>query len=88
MKKYVIFAVSFILLFTLFFGLSQIIAGMLLTTVYTPDVEEVWSMSASLPQEIAIQSSQSPFILTLIVAFISATIAYFIPRKFFNKTNN
>ena len=88
MKKYIVFAVSFILLFSVFFGLSQVLAGMLLTSMYTPDVGEAWSMSANLPQEIVIQSSQSPFILTIIVAFLFATIAYFIPRKFFNKTSN
>lgn len=87
-KKYIIFAVSFILLFSVFFGLSQILAGMFLTSIYTPDVGEAWSMSANLPQEIIIQSSQNPFILTLIVAFLSATIAYFIPRKFLSKTRN
>lgn len=88
MKKYAVFAISFILLFTLFLGVFEVLSGMILTSMYTPNVEEAWSSVANLPQEIIVQSSQSPFLLTLIVAFFSATIAYFVPRKVLNKTSN
>lgn len=78
MKKYIIFAISFILLFSLF----QVLSGLVLTLTYTPDMEEAWNMSAGLPQESVIKGSSSPFFLTLLLAFLSATIAYVIPKKF------
>lgn len=84
MKKYAIFAISFILLFTLF----QVLSGMLLTFTYTPDIEEAWNMSANLPQETMIKSSHNPFLLTLFIAFLSASIAYFIPKKIANTSNS
>jgi len=77
MKKYNIFAISFILLFLLF----QVLSGMLLTFTYTPDVDDAWNMSANLSQEVIIKSSQSSFLLLLFIAFLSATIAYFISKK-------
>lgn len=77
MKKYVVFAISFILLFSLF----QVLSGMLLTITYTPDIAEAWNLSANLSEETIIKSSNSPFLLTLFIAFLSATIAYFIPIK-------
>ncbi|HLR68231.1 hypothetical protein [Virgibacillus alimentarius] len=77
MKRYFIFAISFILLFLLF----QVLSGMLLTFTYTPDVDDAWNMSANLSQEVIIKSSQSSFLLLLFIAFLSATIAYFISKK-------
>lgn len=88
MKKYAIFAISFILLFTLFFGAFEVLSGMILTSMYTPNVGGAWSSVANLPQEIIVQSSQNPFILTSIIAFFAATIAYFVPTKVLNKTSN
>lgn len=84
MKRYFIFAISFILLFTLF----QVLSGVLLTFAYTPDIEGAWNMSANLPQETVIKSSHSSFLVTLLVAFISATIAYYIPKKVTNKNKH
>jgi len=80
MKKYIIFAISFLGLFVAF----QLVAGMLLTVTYTPDVNEAWIMSGSLSQETIIATTHNPFLLTLIIAFLSATIAYFIPEKIRN----
>lgn len=80
MKKYIIFAISFILLFVLF----QILSGLVLTYAYTPDIEEAWKMSADAPQETIIRSSGSSFLLTLLIAFVAATIAYFIPKKLYS----
>lgn len=77
MKKYLIFAISFILLFLLF----QILSGLFLTIAYTPDIEEAWNMSADAPQKVVIKGSRSPFLITLFIAFLSASIAYFIPKK-------
>jgi quinol-cytochrome oxidoreductase complex cytochrome b subunit len=82
-KRFIIFSISFILLFSLF----QILSGMLLTLMYTPDMEEAWNFSGNLSQEVVIQSSHSPFSLTLFIAFLAASIAYFIPKKFKNSSN-
>ncbi|MUK90616.1 hypothetical protein GMD78_19855 [Ornithinibacillus sp. L9] len=76
MKKYIIFIISFLILFSLF----QVLSGLFLTYVYTPDIAEAWGMGANLSQEVAIKSSQSPFLFTLFLALLSATIAYFIPE--------
>ncbi|ASK61605.1 hypothetical protein CFK37_05200 [Virgibacillus phasianinus] len=83
MKKYIIFAISFILLFSLF----QVLSGMLLTFTYTPDISEAWNLSAN-SQETIIKSSHSSFLLTLFIAFLSATIAYFIPKNIPNNGVN
>jgi len=87
MKKYIVFAISFILLFSLFQLLFQVLSGTLLTFMYTPDMEEAWNSSANLSQEVVFKSNHHPFLLTLFFAFLSATIAYFIPKKFM-KTDN
>lgn len=84
MKSYMIFAIGFIVLFSLFEGLS----GVLLTFLYTPNVEAAWDMSAHLPQEVALNASGSPFLLTLLIALMSATIAYFISKGLFRRTSN
>ena len=78
MKRFLIFAVSFIILFLIL----QVFAGMFLTYTYTPDVEEAWKSSANLSQEVIIKSSNSPFIITFCIAFLSASIAYFLPSRF------
>lgn len=81
MKKYIIFAVSFILLFFSF----QFLSGMFLTLTYTPDIAEAWNLAANLSQEVVIRNNHSPFLLTLFIAFLSATIAYFISKKIRNQ---
>ncbi|WP_087973479.1 hypothetical protein [Oceanobacillus rekensis] len=81
MKKYIIFAISFLLLFSLL----QVISGLLLTFMYTPDITEAWNTSANLSQEVVIKSGNNHYLLTLVFAFISATIAYFIPNKIVKK---
>jgi len=87
-KKYIIFAISFILLFSLFQFLFQVLSGTLFTFMYTPDIEEAWNSSANLSQEVVIKSNHSPFLLTLFFAFLSATVAYFIPKKFMKNNGN
>lgn len=75
MKKYLIFTISFLLLFTLL----QISSGLFLTATYTPDFSESLGMSNTLSQEVIfVQSSQIP---TLIIAVLSAISAYFILNK-------
>jgi len=74
MKKYIIFLVNFILLFSL----TQILSGMLLTATYTPDISEAWKMSTNLPQEVVfVKSSTIPI---LIITVLSASLAYLIPN--------
>lgn len=76
-KKYFIFAISFVLLFLIF----QVLSGMLVTLIDTPNIEEAWNMSGSLPQEVVITGNDSSFLLTLFIALLSAAIAYFISKK-------
>jgi len=83
LKKYLIFVISFLLLFSIF----QVLFGVFLTSMYTPDIEDAWNMSGSLSQEVVIKNSHSPFLLTLFIAFLSATIAYFIPKKLTNNNH-
>lgn len=81
MKKYILFAVIFILLFTLF----QILNGLFLTLAYSPDLEEAWDRSATLPREIVIiKEEQTSFSFTLISAFFATSVAYFVPKMIKN----
>lgn len=84
MKKFVLFIVSFASLFLLL----QIGSGMIVTSLYTPNLEGAWNTSAMLPQETAVQSSYLTFILTLSIGLLSAASAYFIQKKTFNPTGN
>lgn len=54
---------------------------MLVTLIDTPNIEEAWNMSGSLPQEVVITGNDSSFLLTLFIALLSAAIAYFISKK-------
>ncbi|MGE7767425.1 hypothetical protein [Peribacillus sp. NPDC096540] len=79
MKKYLIFIISFLLLFTLL----QISTGLFLTAIYTPDFSESLGMGNTLSKEVVfVQNSQMP---TLIIAVLSATLAYFILNKVVKK---
>ncbi|RKQ30396.1 hypothetical protein [Oceanobacillus halophilus] len=77
MKKYIIFAISFLLLLSLF----QVISGWFLTFMYTPDVTDAWNVSANLSSEVVIRSDNRNDLLTIFFAFLSAIIAYFISWK-------
>lgn len=81
MKKYIIFAISFLVLFSLL----QVLFGMLLTFIYTPNLEEAGNMSGGLPQSVVISSGSGSFLPPFIIAFLSASIAYFIPNKIIKK---
>lgn len=82
MKKCIVFAVSFVLLFSLLVFSAELLSGVFLTSSYVPDVNEAWNASASLSQEIKMYSSSSPFLLILLIALLSATAAYFTAQKF------
>lgn len=71
MKKYVVFILSFVLLYTVF----QILSGWILTALYTPDL---YSINNSVSQELVFgQTSIIPFLTTLLVA----SVAYFLSQK-------
>lgn len=75
MKKYLIFILSFFLLFFIL----QISSGILLTATYTPEITDAWYKSQSLTQEVAFgEQSQIP---TILMAGLAATLAYFVPKK-------
>jgi ABC-type sulfate transport system permease component len=77
MKKFILFTLSFVILFTLF----QLLSGMLLTAFYTPDVSEAWSISGNSPQEIAFGESLSISNLgTVVFTVLATTIAYLLTQ--------
>jgi len=80
-KKYIIFVVSFLLVFSLI----QVLSGILLTYTYTPDMMEAWNLSPDLAQEVVIKGSHPSLLFTLLIGLISVTIAYFISKKYINK---
>ncbi len=88
MKKYMVFVVSFLLLFSLFIVSAEVLSGMYLTSAYTPDIKEAWNANAALPQQTVILSTNSSFLLTLVPALLSATIAYFLSQTFSKRTHN
>ncbi|MFJ7849123.1 hypothetical protein ACIQXR_09790 [Peribacillus sp. NPDC097224] len=74
MKKYAIFILSFLFLFTLL----HISAGLLLTATYTPNPTNA-QLSLPLTQEVTFgDQSQIP---TLLIATVAATLAYLVPTK-------
>lgn len=79
MKKYFIFAISFILLF----GLFQVLAGLIPTLMYTPNISEAWQMGGESSAEGVLYSTGGNTLLIFAVAFLSATIAYFVPKRLF-----
>lgn len=76
LKKYFLFAISFLIMFSIL----QILSGVLLTATYIPDTTTLWNQSAQLTDEVVIYGTFNPFLITLLTAFLSATIAYFIPN--------
>lgn len=82
MKKFIVFAVGFVLLFSLLVFSAELLSGIFLASRYVPNVSEAWNASASLPQEVEMFSSSSSLSLTLLIALLSATVAYFTAQKF------
>jgi hypothetical protein len=71
LKKYVVFILSFVLLYTVF----QILSGYILTALYTPDL---YSINNNVSQEVVFgQTSIISFLATLLVA----SVAYFLSQK-------
>jgi quinol-cytochrome oxidoreductase complex cytochrome b subunit len=76
LKNFIIFSGSFLVLFFLL----QIVSGMLLTFLYTPDVEGAWKSSALLSGETTLYGV-GPFLLSLLSALLAALMAYGVMRK-------
>ncbi|MBU5465692.1 hypothetical protein KQI49_02475 [Virgibacillus sp. MSJ-26] len=74
MKRFILFLSSFIFLFVVF----QMLSGLILTSLYLPNIEEAWEMSAELSSEVTMVGTSS--IPTIIGAVLAATIAYFVPK--------
>lgn len=81
MKKYMVFSISFIILFVVF----QLLSGYVMTVLYTPDVTTAWNQAGSLSNSVVMKGSTS--FLPLLVAFLAATLAYFSPRYLLKNTN-
>ncbi|MDY0404337.1 hypothetical protein P5G51_001940 [Virgibacillus sp. 179-BFC.A HS] len=79
MKKYIIFAISFIILFSAF----QILSGYFLTLFFTPDITEAWNQAGNLPNSVVMKGTSS--FIPLFFAFLAATLAYFTPKIFVKK---
>jgi len=76
MKKYIVFAISFMFLFAAF----QILSGYFLTLFFTPDISSAWNQAGSLPSNTVIKGGS--FFTPLLFAFLVATLAYFTPKLF------
>lgn len=81
LKKFFVFAASFTILFILF----QIVAGMFVTLAYTPDISGAWAKAGNLPAETTILRGRGSFLITVLLALLAASIAYFISNKMSSK---
>ncbi|MED4531855.1 hypothetical protein [Metabacillus fastidiosus] len=77
MKKYLIFIISFVLLYVVF----QISSGLLLTAFYTPNF---YALSVSSQNEMIGETISIPLLATLIIA----TLAYFLSQKIFKTSKH
>lgn len=82
MKKFIVFAVSFLVLFVAF----QVTSGYFMTLFYTPDMEAAWNQSESLSSSVVIKGS--PTFTPILLAMLAATIAYFSPKLFIKNSSN
>ncbi|RJS50245.1 hypothetical protein CJ483_23740 [Bacillus sp. PK3_68] len=73
MKKYFVFIISFLLLYTVF----QVLSGWLLTAFYTPHFS---ATEENFSQEVVFGTTSSPLLLTL----LTATLAYCFSQKKFS----
>ncbi|WP_243388014.1 hypothetical protein [Bacillus kexueae] len=74
MKRFLVFFGSFIVIFSLF----QVLSGMFLTTVYTPDISKAWDSASHLSNEVVIGGN--PVWPTFFIALFSAVCAYFLSK--------
>lgn len=82
MRNYIIFIISFLILFLLLFYVGQFFYGMFLipTSIADTNINEIWQeMINSM-----VAKSSSPFWIIMLTAFVAATIAHFISKKLQN----
>ena len=72
LKKFSVFIISFVTLFIAF----QVVSGLILTAFYTPNFT---SVANDLSREVSFGSASNP----LLLALLTATMAYFISQKKF-----
>ena len=84
LKKFLLFIISF----TLLFLILQTASGMIITTMYPANMGDAWNQSALLPQETMVSGSIFTPVITLFTALISAAAAYLIQKKSFPNTDS
>ena len=84
LKNFLLFIISFVLLFVIL----QTASGMIITALSPAAVGDAWSQSAVLPQETTVSGSIFTPVLTLLTGLIAAAAAYFIQKKSFRETND
>lgn len=75
MKNFIIVILSFAVVFTAL----QVLSGMFLTWIYTPDLSSAWQNAEASHQ---IGFGNSSIIPTLISGILAVSIAYFMPSLF------
>ncbi|TMN23829.1 hypothetical protein FFL34_08515 [Lentibacillus cibarius] len=75
-EKIYVLAISFIILFAAF----QVLSGYLVTFFYTPDITSAWNQADNLFNNTILKGGSS--YTSLLIAFLAATLAYFIPKIF------
>lgn len=78
MKKYIIFIISFLL----FYAVLQIVSGLILTAVYTPDPS---ILEGNHSQEVVVGGTSA---MPLLIILITATAAYFLSQKIGKTSKN
>ena len=81
MKKYIVFVVSFFV----FYSILQIVSGLLLTATYTPNLSNAWKSVGTTSQTEII--GNTPFFMPFLLAFLSATVAYFVANRFVKRAS-
>ena len=76
MKKLIIYLLTFAVAFVVL----QVLCGLFLTLVYTPDISSAWYMQATAPSTTIFGISVS--ISSFIIAMISAAIAFLLTSRF------
>jgi quinol-cytochrome oxidoreductase complex cytochrome b subunit len=76
MKKFLIFLVSFIVIY---FAL-QIGSGLVLTALYSPDIKGAWETNFPLSNEVAFGGGGGFAYLGIIIVLIAGGAAYFISK--------
>ena len=77
LKRYLLFLISFVMIYTVF----QIVSGLILTASYTPDFS---SIEDNLSQEVVFGTTSIPLLLILFIA----TLAYFLSQQKFRILKN